>query len=594
MKYCIFSSNIPNSDDEVFQIHDNIYSLYPYKEKLYIGDHIIFFEGILFNVKEIREMVNVIENINIEAILLKLFEKYGDKIINILDGMYSIVIINKKGEITLFRDRDGLEKLYYYKKGDSFVISNTIKDITKIIKPEVNVEILPKYFMIGHINDERTFLKDIFQMKVYEVLKYKSGKWTSLMLYPDFLYLPLNDKGLKDQDIENEIEKMLTNRLKFLTDIFSGDKLINTLSGGTDSSLTQYILKKLGYNESYCANLLNYGMDAEYSWDVAHHLDSDHKVVDISIDNFLKSLVRGIEYCESPNVFVGEAKENYMFAKIDESRNDDVPILCFSGNGADSILGYSYPLLAIKYFKLSPILSRLINEILIKVISKKYYLKNKAIIGCINSSELSSDLLCTIRTNNNIRECIKKAFNLSDLSSIFESEAKEFKKFKINIIEKYYRFHVEKGEYRPQNHIVYQIAKSNNIFIAFPYRDEYLIKFLFNVPTERKITHGVFKYFEKKLLSRYLPKKLVYRKKIDDNIPYQKLFKTDDRFVRLIEEIKKADYKYFNFDLDKIFYEESYEAIALKLITFHIWHKLFIDNIRYEDIIKRVFQGEGV
>ena len=95
-------------------------------------------------------------------------------------------------------------------------------------------------------------------------------------------------------------------------------------------------------------------------------------------------------------------------------------------------------------------------------------------------------------------------------------------------------------------------------------------------------------------MSRYLPKKLVYRKKIDDNIPYQKLFKTDDRFVRLIEEIKKADYKYFNFDLDKIFYEESYESIALKLITFHIWHKLFIDNIRYEDIIKRVFQGEGV
>ncbi|NQE52053.1 hypothetical protein C5S29_00570, partial [ANME-1 cluster archaeon GoMg3.2] len=340
MKYCIFSSNIPNSDDEVFQLHGNIYSLYPCKEKQYLEDYIVFFEGIIYNLKEIKEMVNVTDDVDIEVILVKLFEKYGDKIINILDGAYSIVIINKKGEITLFRDIDGLENLYYYRKGDSFVISNTIKDITKFIKPEVNVDILPKYFMIGHVYDERTFLKDIFQVKVYEVLKYIASKWTSSVLCPDFLYLPLNDKRLKDEDVENEIEKILTNRLKFLIDRFAGDK-INTLSGGTDSSLIQYILKKLGYNKSYCANVQNYGMDAEYSRGVAHHLDSNHEIVEMSIDDLLKSLVRGIGYCEFPNVFVGEMKLNYMCSTINERRNDDLPILGFDGTGAEHILGYS-------------------------------------------------------------------------------------------------------------------------------------------------------------------------------------------------------------------------------------------------------------
>jgi asparagine synthetase B (glutamine-hydrolysing) len=516
-----------------------------------------------------------------------------DKCINILDGAYSIVIINKKGEITLFRDIDGLENLYYYKKGDSFVISNTIKDITKFIKPEVNVDILPKYFMIGHVNDERTFLKDIYQVKLYEVLKYIEGKWTQSILYPDFLYLPLNDKRLKDEEIENEIEKILTNRLKFLTDMFPGDK-INTLSGGLDSSLTQYILKKLGYNKSYCANVENYGMDAKYSRDVAHHLDSDHKVVKMSIDDLLKSLVRSIEYCEKPNVFVGEAKQNYMFGKINERRNDNIPILCFDSNGADAILGHTYPLHAIKYFKLSPLLSRLFNGFLIKFISKEYYLKNRAIIEAIKSKKFSSDILCTIWTDNNTRKCIRQAFNRSDLSSIFETEAKESKKFLMNIIEKIYRLQLEIGEIKPINHIKHQLAKRDNIFIAFPFRDENCIKFLFDVPTERKIMLNVAKYFEKKLLSRYFPKKIVYRKKIGENINYQELFRNNNRFVRIIKEIKKTNYKYFDFDLDKIFYEEGYEAIALKLITFHIWHKLFIDNIKYEDVIKRVFQGEVV
>jgi hypothetical protein len=79
MKYCIFSSNIPNSDDEVFQLHDNIYSLYSCKEKQYFEDHIVFFEGIIYNLKEIKEMVNVTDDVNIEVILVKLFENYGDK-----------------------------------------------------------------------------------------------------------------------------------------------------------------------------------------------------------------------------------------------------------------------------------------------------------------------------------------------------------------------------------------------------------------------------------------------------------------------------------------------------------------------------------
>jgi hypothetical protein len=279
-----------------------------------------------------------------------------------------------------------------------------------------------------------------------------------------------------------------------------------------------------------------------------------------------------------------------MFGKINESRTDDLPILCFEGTGAEQILGHSYPLLAIKYFKLSPILSRLFNDFLI-IISKKYYLKNKAIIAGINSNEFSSNLLCTIWTDINTRECIREAFNLSDLSFIFETEAKKISDFKMNIIEKYYRVLLETVEVKPVIHIVHQIAKRNNIFIAFPFRDANLIEFLFNIPTERKITYTTFKYFEKKLLCRYFPKKIVYRKKIGENINYQELFRNNNRFVCLIKEIKKANYRYFDLDLDKLFYEKKYEDIALRLITFHIWHELFIDNVKYEDIIKNIFSS---
>lgn len=255
MKYCIYSNNFDKNDG--FYLQKGIYSLYKYKEKRELKDFIIFFEGIIYNLKEIKEMINVANNGTIEMILAILFKEYRDEIVNILDGAYSVVIIDKNNNITLFRDRDGMENLYYYKneKNNSFIISNAIKDITKFIKSKVNTDILPKYFVFSQINDEKTFLKDIYRVKIFEILKYISGKWNSSM-YNDFAYLPMEGKKLKDKFIENEIEEILTNRVKFLINAFPSDK-INTLSGGVDSSIIQCILRKFNCNKSICVNFLN-------------------------------------------------------------------------------------------------------------------------------------------------------------------------------------------------------------------------------------------------------------------------------------------------------------------------------------------------
>lgn len=590
MKICIFSRNIPNFNENAYQLQNNIYSLYQCKEKNLLKNHIVFFDGIIYNLDEIKDMVNITDDLDIEVILLKLYKKYGDKSINIIDGAYSVVIIDNKGKITFFRDMEGLEKLYYYKRRGSFIISNTLRNITKFLKPHVDTKALPKYFLIGHVNDDSTLIKNISQPELYEVIRYSSGIWSSSINRPDYFYKTPNRKKIKSKDIEDEIERILTDRIKFLSDMFPGEK-INTLSGGTDSSLIQYILKKLGYFKSYGVNLIGYGFDAQYSNDIANHLKTNHKLIDISLDDYLKSQIRGINCGEGPNIWGADVKLNYMYSKINENRKNDRPILCFDGEGAETTLGYSYPLHAMKYFKFSPEVSNMFNEILIKRISKSYYPRNKVIIKGMNSNEFSSESLCTVWVNKNTRDCVKDAFNLSDMSYIFEPDAKKFNKFNMNIIEKFYRVLFETLEVYPLSRMRYQLSKSNDIHLTFPFRDKNLVKSMFEVPTERKIALKKDKYLEKKLMSRIFPKELVYRKKVIDIIPYTEIFRNNDRFVHIIEDIKNANYKYFNFKLDKVFYKNGYVSIAEKLITFHIWHKLFIENITSEDIIKDIFDS---
>ena len=316
--------------------------------------------------------------------------------------------------------------------------------------------------------------------------------------------------------------------------------------------------------------------------DVARHLNSDHTLVEIDTNDFFKNIREGIKYCEVPLIFQGEAMFNYMFGKINESKNSDEPISCFDNNGADAILGHSRSLMAIRYIKLFSPFFRLFNSTIVRIKSKKDYLRNIEIIKGIKSNKFTPKFLCALFNETDKLKVVKEAFNLSDsdLSSIHGFELKELEKYDVDLIDKLYRLPIFEYETKRIANIDYQLAKNNNICLVFPFRDKTLINFLLNVPTKRKIKHFTDKYFGKKLLIKYLPKKLVYRKKIGKGIPFQKIFRNDKNFISIIEEIKDANYiNYFNFDLNKIFYTKNYEEFAIKLINFHIWHKLFIDNI---------------
>ena len=99
--------------------------------------NVIIFNGEIYNYKELRKILKnrkFYTNSDTETIIY-LYEKYGDKFIDKLDGIFSLVIFDKKRNLLFSaRDRFGVKPLYYFIDKEKIIYSTEIKSILAINK----------------------------------------------------------------------------------------------------------------------------------------------------------------------------------------------------------------------------------------------------------------------------------------------------------------------------------------------------------------------------------------------------------------------------------------------------------------------------
>jgi asparagine synthetase B (glutamine-hydrolysing) len=152
------------------------------------------------------------------------------------------------------------------------------------------------------------------------------------------------------------------------------------------------------------------------------------------------------------------------------------------------------------------------------------------------------------------------------------------RKYNVSLFEAVYRFLAFELEFRRVNNIRTQVAKSNHVFLVFPFTELSLFKYLIKFDTEIKLRNAKTKYLMRRAMELKFPRKIVYRKKIMKNVSVSDEILGNEKVKVWIDEIKAKNYSYFTFDYDKIFGSPQFATIAYKLINFHIWHKLFIEN----------------
>jgi asparagine synthetase B (glutamine-hydrolysing) len=579
--FLLISGSLKPGND-LISLDDDLFSGYsPVKYK----NHFCFFHGIIHNSVELFPLTGKgLETI--EAVLIELYLTDPEKFPSLLAGNFSLVIGNKE-ELYLLRDGNGYENLYFSLPSSGtrgIIISNSIKEIAKYFSLEVNTEILPGYFLKTDINSGETFFKGISTLAFFEYGKLNKRSFTLEKGFFDnfFTRTETTDK-VKINQVINDCDVLIANIIKEKVSQLSPEfKIVNALSGGTDSSFIQYYLKKNRSDIAYTANFIKGGQDHAYAEDVVKLMDLKHKTIHSDTDYLINCLPAGIYLGEKPYMFGGESLLFHMYEEIMRDSGES-PVACFDGTGAEGIFGASrilYELRLIRKYR------RLFGMFLpfIKLYSINLYDRYKEFHKYVNSRIIPDNFILRYFTDEKIRDTVKEAFNLADLTHIDDFEVSMMRKYNTSLFEAVYRFLSFELEYKRVNNIRTQLAKKNHIVLVFPFTDTRIFRYLVRLDTEMKLRDAKTKYLFRKAMEKKFPKNIVYRKKVMKNVSVFDEILQDEKTKEMIREIKVKQYPYFNFNYDEIFGSPRYSALAYKLINFHIWHKLFIDRQDVEGV----------
>jgi asparagine synthase (glutamine-hydrolysing) len=265
-------------------------------------DSVIIMDGrVLQNIGDGRKIINK------DREVLKLYQKYGRKFVNYLNGPFAIAIIEDE-QLFVARDPLGLKPLYYIKENKKFIFASEIKSLVPINK---EIKIFPPGYYYH--------TKDGF-------VKYFSG-------------LTYNNKIFDREEIIGRLRSLLIDTVKRrLTD---SKKPGIYLSGGIDSSVLVAAATK---NRS---DIKTFSVGTEGSEDldkariVAEYLETEHYEYKYTQSEMFKIIPKVIYYLESFDQYlVRSSIANYFVGKLARGKDIDL-VLC--GEGGDELFGgYKY------------------------------------------------------------------------------------------------------------------------------------------------------------------------------------------------------------------------------------------------------------
>lgn len=219
------------------------------------GNYVIVFNGEIYNYLELRKELaskyNFLTTSDTE-VLLAAYITWNSKMLDKLNGMFSIAIWNKKDNLFFAaRDRFGVKPFYYTFFQNQLYFSSEVKTLFAAGIPQVqNKKVWANYYSFGSYGlPSETFFKDISQLEAgcffqinlnqnTDSINFTPQKWYD---FPSriFSIKQLPKEALKEQ-YENLLKEAI--QLRFRSDVPLG----MNVSGGLDSStLINLVYKNL-------------------------------------------------------------------------------------------------------------------------------------------------------------------------------------------------------------------------------------------------------------------------------------------------------------------------------------------------------------
>jgi asparagine synthase (glutamine-hydrolysing) len=301
----------------------------------------IVFNGEIYNHQEVRKDLESrghrYRTKSDTETVVHLYEQYGDDCVKHLRGMFAFAIWDRsRRRVYLARDRLGIKPLYYYYDGKTLFFGSEIKAVLAYpgVKPEFNRGTLAEYLAFGYIAGAQSMYAGIRKLLPGHILTLDERGRFETSQYWD-LDVTVDDGSRPGKYYVSRYRELLEDCVS--SHLMSDVPLGVFLSGGLDSSAVAALTTKIR-KEPIETFSVGYGEEAyselPYARTIAEHLKSKHHEIQLSRDEFFKTLPRMIWHEDEPIAWPSSVAL-YFVAQL--AREHVTVVL--TGEGSDETLG---------------------------------------------------------------------------------------------------------------------------------------------------------------------------------------------------------------------------------------------------------------
>jgi len=498
------------------------------------------------------------------------YEEWGTELFGKLNGIFAIAIWDlKKKTLILARDHIGVKPLYYSMCGERFIFASEPKAILshQDVKVVFNPEQMANYFFFRAPVHPNTLFKNIYKVAPGSFITWEPEKTKfseRVFWYPK----SLEKQDLAEKGILSNLNRLLFESVK--NQLISDVPLGVFLSGGIDSSLiASAVASHNGGTEGFVVSVGGENDEAKWSQKVADHLNIKNNVLEVGGEHFLKHFNQWAYVNDDP-VSDPSALALLLVARF---ARDSGKIVMLSGEGGDELFGGYNSYLRFFVFdslKKHAWLLGLIGGIL-RVSGKGNYRESDylSLLGK-DWGFLGTGHACSFKLLSQILSP-----ELDPMSTIF----KVFEKYGEKSGHAIDRACLLDQRVRLSDDLLARTDRASmavGLEARVPLLDYGFIELANSIPQKMKFKGFCLKYVLKKIASNYIPKDVVYRKKMGFDLPLD-VWLRNDFADNLHEYVFKKDIPFLNYGYIEVLLDKFFTGRHNKHVDF-LWSYLMLEK----------------
>ncbi len=539
-------------------------------------DKVIVFNGEIYNFAEIKSKLiklgHKFKSQTDTEVVLHAYAQWGGECVKRFNGMWAFCIYDKtKNILFLSRDRFGIKPLYYYQHEDKFVFASELYAISKLgLNLKIDKKALNFYFYQKYIGGDLTIYEHCYKLLpahnlIYDLKSNKSQKRKYWDLEKEIAKAKRMDVTKRVRQINYFLKDAVEKRL--ISDVPLG----SFLSGGLDSSLISALVAKNHNNFStfsigFKENSYN---ELPFSKIAARHIKTKHHVKYFSFDDrYVWELVKKMdEPLGDSSLISTHLLSQFARKKVTVS---------LSGDGGDEVFGGYDTYLAHKFAGfIPPVIFKALKPLAqnVKISDKKLSLGFKI-----------KKFILDYSPDTNIRHA-------NWMSTFNEEErAKLLGDFYLGNSEIGLHESSENGLEAAQLHDIYNylpgdILKKtdmasmlNSLEVRVPFLDHRLVPLMLSLPESYRIRGFKTKYLLKEIARKYLPGKIINRKKRGFTVPVSAYIRSSKLVKQVLTNSKYYQHSFVNKDyVDNIYKshmgrKQNYGRQLWLIFVFNLWY----------------------